>query len=1281
MTPSVDIFLAYTPCAALHEAIAAVDHIDAVRAIYLLQRPGTEPEPKRTAKAHHISTDTLTATKFLRLVARRASSRYILLYLRPQPLRPAYRCIERLIATAEDTAAEMVYCDRNDEREGGITPHPVIDYQAGSLRDDFDFGGLQLIRTDSLRRFLESPVSARYRFAAHYALRLFLSRRGQLFHLRETLYTELDDDVRLSGEKQFDYVNPANRDVQIECERACTEHLRLTQSYLSPDEFDDLPHDTAQYPVEASVIISVRNRVRTICDAVDSALSQEAPFAYNVIVVDNHSDDGTSETLQRYSPERRVVVLRPERRDLGIGGCWDMAARSPYCGRYCVQLDSDDLYSSPATLARIVSAFAAQGAAMVIGAYRMVDFHLNTLPPGLIAHTEWTADNGRNNALRINGLGAPRAFRTDLLRRAGFPNTSYGEDYALGLLFSRRFRIARIYDELYLCRRWEGNSDAALSVERVNANNLYKDSLRTIELEARRAMLHTWNRATKEDDVLAFFDAQMQRWEEVSARFAELSQGIQTKALPLADFTLCAQHNPRRIVSTAAKLDKQNLKKRPCFLCDHNRPEAQISLPLEGKYQALVNPFPILPRHLTIPTRRHRPQQLSTLLPALGRMAWRMPSFLIFYNGARCGASAPDHAHLQAGQRGVVPIERDWRLYESRLEKVYPLTSADEAELEEKGYTTHGVGLYRLRGYAAPAFVLLGGQADGDYFLFQKLLAALPVDKGQSEPDINLLAWRQDGGPADSDDSVVMLLFPRRKHRPACYFATGEAQYVISPGALDMGGLIITPRHEDFERLTPQLAESILREVALSEGQMDQVVRRLQTGRTQRATAATTSLLGSNGEEPKVSVGILREDLVRFTLNGEYTAKGALVSGPQEARVEDGAIIWNGTVYSELLFQPAAPSATFSLESVAIGIHFHWERREAQTFCGTLRLIVDEEKLVAINELPAETYLTSVISSEMSAHSSPELLKAHAVVSRSWLFHQMEARRQPTGAGGFFSFVRKDNEFIRWYDREDHALFDVCADDHCQRYQGITRASVPAVEEAIAATRGLVLTAGGKLCDARFSKCCGGVSERYDTCWSDDDKTYLQPVRDSAETSLPDLTQEAQAEAWIRATPEAFCQTSDPALLNQVLNDYDRETRDFYRWRVEYSQKELSRIVSQSREEDFGDIIDLQPVERGASGRIKRLRIVGTKRTMVIGKELEIRRTLSPSHLLSSAFVVERIGVEGGTPAGFVLHGAGWGHGVGLCQIGAAVMASRGYDFRRILSHYYTGAELRQLYP
>ena len=444
--------------------------------------------------------------------------------------------------------------------------------------------------------------------------------------------------------------------------------------------------------------------------------------------------------------------------------------------------------------------------------------------------------------------------------------------------------------------------------------------------------------------------------------------------------------------------------------------------------------------------------------------------------------------------------------------------------------------------------------------------------------------------------------------------------------------------------------------------------------------------------EPYVHVGILFEPQIEFVLNGTYLAGGEPVAGKQTATYDNGRILWNGRVYDELLFEPQDEStASFDLLDVTIGIGFHWERREDQRFQGALKIIVEDGKLTAIDIVRVEDYLTSVISSEMSATASLELLKAHAVISRSWLLAQIEKDKQIKASHtAYTASEQAPGECIKWYDREDHTRFDVCADDHCQRYQGITRASTEAVRKAIAATRGQVLMYDGQICDARFSKCCGGAFEEFQYCWENIRHPYLarqldrkggSAVTGSPVIACPDLTRESEADRWIRTSPPAFCNTTDKRILSQVLNNYDQETTDFYRWRVEYGQDELADLIRRRSGVDYGRIVDLVPVARGTSGRLWKLKIVGTRHTCTIGKELEIRRTLSPSHLYSSAFVVDKedIGPDG-VPGRFVLTGAGWGHGVGLCQIGAAVMGEQGYAYDTILLHYYIGASIEKRY-
>lgn len=429
-------------------------------------------------------------------------------------------------------------------------------------------------------------------------------------------------------------------------------------------------------------------------------------------------------------------------------------------------------------------------------------------------------------------------------------------------------------------------------------------------------------------------------------------------------------------------------------------------------------------------------------------------------------------------------------------------------------------------------------------------------------------------------------------------------------------------------------------------------------------------------KEPVVSVGIMTEKEIHFTLEGNYICNGNKIRGKQTVTRTDHKISWNGRLYDEILFTPQEQTDSFELQGVTIGVNFHWERKENQRFLGALKLIAINDGITAINLLPVEQYLESVISSEMSAAASSELLKAHAVISRSWLLAQIDKNKEIQAAKTTqSSYTRTDDTLIRWYDREDHDLFDVCADDHCQRYQGITRISTPKAVDAVRETRAQVLISEGKICDARFSKSCGGAVEEFQNCWEDIKHPYLVKLHDSTDPdNLPDLTIEAEAEKWIRTSPDSFCNTTDKNILSQVLNNYDQETTDFYRWKVEYDADELSKLVHERSGIDFGQIVNLIPVERGTSGRLTKLKIEGTKRSMIIGKELEIRRTLSPSHLYSSAFVVDKKDNK------FILTGAGWGHGVGLCQIGAAVMGEKGYRYDQILLHYYIGATIEKLY-
>ena len=1265
MREKIDLFLPFEALEKGEETLFELHENKTVQHINLLVSSDFASQHQVPEGCTFVVIDRMESSNTVMSIAENTDADYLLLCTRMTSVRWGLYALERFLRTADDTGAVMVYSDHYSLEEGALTKHPAIDYQAGSLRDDFDFGSLWLIKSQALLDYVAQTDRVDYQYAGLYDLRLYLSRKGEIFHLNEYLYTEAELDTRKSGEKQFDYVNPRNREVQIEMERACTAHLEKVGAIVDTNFYRQPDFDEQDFACEASVVIPVFNREKTIADAVKSALSQKTNFPYNVIVVNNHSTDSTGEILDSID-DGRLIQIVPGRTDLGIGGCWNVAVNSDHCGKFAVQLDSDDLYSSPKTLQKIVDAFHEQKAAMIIGSYRMCDFDLNTLPPGLIDHKEWTEDNGCNNALRINGLGAPRAFFTPLVRQIQFPNTSYGEDYALGLAFSRRYRIGRIYDELYLCRRWGGNSDAALSVERVNANNLYKDRLRTMELKARQQMLQGKADIMEDSSISRFFNRQLEMWEDARHRFRDLKH---VEVRQLSD-QLKVQFNPARIVSTGAKIDKHTLGERPCFLCERNRPKEQMTKQIDDHFQLLVNPFPILPVHFTIPATKHQPQSIYRHYGEMHRLLSLHSELMVFYNGPKCGASAPDHLHFQAGTSGVLPLQTNWQRLSRNLTDVISLTDEEKISV--------------LRDFLVPAFVIISKSEDSDEELFHRLYRSMPMRGDESEPMMNIIAWRK-------GDEFISVVIPREKHRPDAYFAEGEAQMMVSPGALDMAGLIITPREEDFSKINLDKATALLRECGISAEKTEAIVSNL------KASAATAhehplQLLADKGKQPNVNVGIVSGQKIHFSLNKPYLAKGEMVTGEQEVAFSEGGILWNGNQYSSLTFHPQSADASFSLSDVTIGVNFHWERKETQTFLGTLHFVVESDKICAINELPVERYLESVISSEMSATSSLELLKAHAVISRSWLLAQMKKRREVAESGNnFFSFVKKDDRLIRWYDREDHTIFDVCADDHCQRYQGITKETSPHVAEAIRQTKGQILMDGDDICDARFSKCCGGVTEEFQYCWEDTQKNYLSSVRDiiqgvksvgsASPAPLPSLQDEAAAEAWIRSNPPAFCNTTDKKILSQVLNDYDQETADFYRWKVTLTQEKLKQLLDEKLKMNFGDILDLQAEERGKSGRISKLRIVGTEKTFVIGKELEIRRALSDTHLYSSAFVVDRCDIdEKGVPQHFDIIGAGWGHGVGLCQIGAAVMGEEGFDYDAILLHYYQGAEIKKVY-
>jgi SpoIID/LytB domain protein len=745
------------------------------------------------------------------------------------------------------------------------------------------------------------------------------------------------------------------------------------------------------------------------------------------------------------------------------------------------------------------------------------------------------------------------------------------------------------------------------------------------------------------------FREQSKSWTLAADNYRALSK-VLIKEFLIDDLRIRLQFNPGRIISSSANISKDAIKARPCFLCEKNRPTDQKALIFEDgenqhsdtQFQILVNPFPVFPRHFTIAAMKHQPQAIHGQFETMLRLAKSMNDCVIFYNGPRCGASAPDHLHFQAGSKGLMPIESDFEDWKKI--NLSPL------------YENKDLRIFKMEGFLRNGWLMEGKNRTECVQKLEQLLNSIQP-KMEEEPMLNLLCWYQ-------NENWICAVFPRQAHRPRCYFRKGQSKLLISPASVEMGGLMIAARQEDFERIDEKDIREIYNDVSISKAEIDLFSNEFLKNQDIQ-------------NEPVLEVGIVSGIELSFCFPHPYLLieNKKTFCGTYSASLKNGKIRLENQDYSVLEFEPVVKEgAAFELFNVRIGIDFHWERTEKQAFEGNLKCMVEDDKITAINRIPLESYLTSVISSEMSAKASAELLKAHAVISRSWLLSQMRQKgKNKTKKPGF---IENETERIRWYDREDHTNFDVCADDHCQRYQGITRASTTQVREAIKATRGQVLTSGAEICDARFSKCCGGMMEEFQFCWEDSPKPYLVGLadKDTDTFATPDLRKEENAKAWILGNPPAFCNTSDKTVLQQVLNNYDQETADFYRWKISYTIEKISKLVYDRSGIDFGEIQELIPLERGVSGRIVKLKIVGSKKNLIIGKELEIRRTLSTSHLYSSAFVVDK------TADGFMLTGAGWGHGVGLCQIGAAMMGEKGYDYSQILTHYYPNTLLKKLY-
>ena len=751
--------------------------------------------------------------------------------------------------------------------------------------------------------------------------------------------------------------------------------------------------------------------------------------------------------------------------------------------------------------------------------------------------------------------------------------------------------------------------------------------------------------------IYKFVGDQLSRWPLACDNFRAL-KNVQVREIEVGGLMVKLQFNPARIISSAAKLSKEEIAARKCFLCRENRPQEQMLLKFDGrkgkKYHILVNPYPIFPDHLVIAMNRHTDQSIWKRYVDMLDLARKYDGFTFFYNGPRSGASAPDHHHFQAAPKDLIPLKNDVDRLIAESQVVHPEHDQDKAGLDFL-ICEQDASLYHYEKFTTGVYVLRAETSKSAAKMFYRLLDCADMQEGDKEPQFNLFTWWQDG----EFRSIIVF---RSRHRSHHYFSEGPDHLTMSPGCADMGGVFIVPVEEEYHNITPELLSEMVQEVSVTKAQDARIIERLT--RTQ----------------PTLQVGIMSAKEIEF----EILSDGA---GPRKAVLKEGKIEYDGALYDELYFGSKTPSTMFAessfvLYGVTIGVNFHWERKEDQKFAGALKIIVDKGQLTAINIVGVEDYLLSVISSEMSATASEEFLKAHAVISRSWVMAQIASARKgrvqevPEGVHDVVSLVSELDhrfnrrseetdevirEYVKWYDHEDHTRFDVCADDHCQRYQGLTRATGETVRKAVDLTWGQVLTYEGELCDARFSKCCGGRMEKFSVCWDDKDYAYLQPLPDSP----------AHLEGG-----KCFCDTQDKEILGQVLNNYDQETTDFYRWTQVYGVSELSELVARKSGTDIGRILRMEALERGESGRIYKLKIVGSDKTLIIGKELEIRKILSESHLKSSAFDVEMTEDE------VILHGKGWGHGVGLCQIGAAVMASEGYTYEEILKHYYPGTSI-----
>ena len=754
-----------------------------------------------------IRIDSLFSTETLRKISQASEAQYILLGIKTQPIDLGFHALERFFQIASYSGCGLCYSDFLKMRNGEVYTYPLIDYQKGSVRDDFDFGHLLFFETEALKKAV-ARTSHNYQYAGLYDIILKISQCHRIVHICEYLYSVSEYDSIPKEIDQFDYVNPRNREQQIEMEIACTDHLKSIGAFLSySPKCIDLNSEVFEF--EVSVIIPVRNRARTIRDAIVSALQQETSFLYNIIVVDNHSTDGTTDIVKEFSDNKKILHIIPDRHDLGIGGCWNLAVHHPKCGKFAIQLDSDDLYNSPHVLQKIVDVFYRAKCGMVIGSYRITDFNLKEIPPGIIDHKEWSAENGANNALRINGLGAPRAFYTPLLRKFFMPNTSYGEDYAVGLRFSREFLIERIYDVLYNCRRWEDNSDAHLNQELINAHNFYKDKLRTWEIEARirlngerlKVLLSekifsensleklTSSNASFQEKAEALLSDQLKKWDLANANYNALNS-VKERLVKTSGLNIRLLYNPNRIQSVSADISKNAIARRKCFLCLENLPKGQKGILFKDHYILLCNPYPVFNKHFTIADLLHTPQNLKGRIVDMLDLSEALNDYVVFYNGAQCGASAPDHFHFQAVEKNQLP-----------LCKRYACKNLRKLSLS---FAEHKIFL-SFRYFCSSNKRHLTEQ-------IEQTIESLSNCDFEAEPMFNILCWRSD--PRENEKGWVVAIFPRKCHRPKEYYAKDEDErFLVSPAALEMGGVFILPLEKDFRKIKPKDIANIYKQL------------------------------------------------------------------------------------------------------------------------------------------------------------------------------------------------------------------------------------------------------------------------------------------------------------------------------------------------------------------------------------------------------------------------------------------------------------------------------------